>query len=46
MQYSSVFVEPRPEWVVEDVQDFFKRNQDDESQLLSDYVFQEDIEAA
>ena len=47
IQYSSVFVEPRPEWVVEDVQDFFKPNQDDDSQVLLDIMFsQEDIEAA
>ena len=44
-QYKSVFVEPRPEWVVEDVQQFFTADTVD--QALSDIEFSEaDIEHA
>ena len=38
-QYSSVFIEPRQEWLVPDVKDFFSENSDE---YLSDINFSED----
>jgi hypothetical protein len=43
-QYSSVFVEPRTEWVVKDVKEFFCSNQ--MSDLVDINFSEEDIEAA
>ena len=44
-QYKSVFVEPRPEWLVENLQDFFASEAG--GQALSDVDFSEiDIELA
>ena len=46
-QYSSVFVEPRPEWVVKDAKNFFEQDSEGDNQSLTDIIFtEEDIEAA
>ena len=46
-QYSSVFVEPRPEWVVNNVREFFGHGSEGDDQSLIDIMFtEEDIEAA
>ena len=46
-QYSSVFVEPRPEWVVNNVREFFGHDIEGDDQSLIDIMFtEEDIEAA
>ena len=46
-QYSSVFVEPRPEWVVKDAKNFFEKDSEGDNQSLTDIIFtEEDIEAA
>ena len=47
-QYSSVFVDPRPEWVVNDPEEFFNRNIESEvGEHLADIHFSEkEIEAA
>ena len=46
-QYSSVFVQPRPEWVVNNVKEFFKHSDEESNQVLTDIKFtEEDIEAA
>ena len=47
-QYSSVFVTPRPEWVISDAREFFNKDIDSEvGPHLADIIFSEkDIEAA